>query len=205
VSYEFSRAGKGKRGYEPEQVNEFLAFAREQFANPASQLLSAEAVRTTRFKLVSNGYSISTVDAAMEKLEDVFAERELERTIQVVGQIRFTELLTEGQEILLNRVARKRRRKFKGRGFPYRGYNKRQVDKFCSQVATHLNQDEDLSVKQVRLIAFKVQRGGYAEYQVDAFIEKLVEVLQRELILKKVGSQPSSYPANPYSSPINFN
>jgi DivIVA domain-containing protein len=43
-------------------------------------------------------------------------------------------------------------------------------------------------VKQVRLIAFKTQRGGYAEYQVDAFIEKVVEVLQRESILEKANS-----------------
>ncbi len=186
MSYEFSRAGDRKRGYDPEQVNAFLAFAKDQFSNPLSQHLTAESVRTTRFKLVKNGFSISAVDAAMEKLEDVFASRELEQTVQVIGIQAFKNLLGEGQELLANRVARKRRRKFKHRSFPYRGYNRRQVDKFCIQVATHLVDGSELSVKQVRLIAFKTQRGGYAEYQVDAFIEKFVEVLQRENIIEKI-------------------
>jgi len=185
VSYQFSRAGKTKPGYEPEQVNEFLVFAKDQFSNPESQLLTAELIRATRFRLEKNGYSISAVDAAMEKLEDVFASRELERTIQIIGLQAFNALLQLGQELLENRISKRSRRRFKRRSFPYRGYNRRQVDIFCSQVATHLNQSSELTVKQVRLVAFKTQRGGYAEYQVDAFIEKLVEVLQRESILEK--------------------
>ncbi|MEI8231451.1 MAG: DivIVA domain-containing protein [Actinomycetes bacterium] len=188
MSYQFSRVGKSKRGYEIEQVNEFLIFAKDQFANPEGELLTAESVRATRFKLEKNGYSISAVDAAMEKLEDVFAGRELERTIQVIGVQEFKDLLKLGQELLANRVAKKSRRRFKRRSFPYRGYNRRQVDNFCLEVATHLNQSTELTVKQVRLVAFKTQRGGYAEYQVDAFIAKLVEVLQRESILEKTSN-----------------
>ncbi len=188
MSYEFSRAGKRKRGYDLAQVNEFLVFAREQFSNPESTILSAESIRSVRFKLVKDGYSISAVDAAMEKLEDVFAARELERSIRVVGLEEFNTLFAEGKELLLNRLANRKRKKFKRRGFPYRGYNRRQVEKFCSLVATHLSNDTELTVKQVRLIAFKTQRGGYAEYQVDAFIEKVVEVLQRESILEKANS-----------------
>lgn len=188
MSYEFSRAGKRKRGYEPGQVNEFLVFAKEQFAQPESQLLTAESVRATRFKLEKDGYSVSAVDAAMEKLEDVFAGRELERTIQVIGLQEFKDLFQEGQALLANRLAMRSRRRFKRRSFPYRGYNRRQVDNFCSQVATHLDQSAELTVKQVRLVAFKTQRGGYAEYQVDAFIARLVEVLQRESILEKTSN-----------------
>lgn len=188
MSYEFSRAGKRKLGYDPTQVNEFLVFAREQFSNPENDILSAEAIRLVRFKLVKDGYSISAVDAAMEKLEDVFAARELERSIRAVGIVEFKALFDSGRDLLQNRVAGKRRKKFKHRGFPYRGYNRRQVDKFCSLVATHLSNDTELTVKQVRLVSFKTQRGGYAEYQVDAFIEKVVEVLQRESIIEKANS-----------------
>lgn len=188
MSYEFNRSGKRRRGYDTEQVNGFLAFAREQFANPSDSLLTAESVRTTRFKLVRNGYSISAVDAAMEKLEDVFASRELEKTIEVIGLHAFKELLINGQELLANRVGKGFRRKFKRRSLPYRGYNRKQVDRFCKEVSRHLKQSEDLSVRQVRLVTFKTQRGGYAEYQVDAFIEKVIEVLQRESILEKISN-----------------
>jgi len=185
VSYEFNRSGKRKRGYDTEQVNEFLAFARDQFANPTDSLLTAESVRTKRFKLVKNGYYIAAVDSAMEKLEDVFASRELEKTIELSGLDEFKEQLVSGQELLIRRASKGFRRKFKRRFFFFRGYNRKQVDRFCKKVSRHLKRGDDLSVRQVRLATFKAQRGGYAEYQVDAFIEKVIEVLQREAILEK--------------------
>lgn len=185
MSYEFNRAGAKKLGYNPDQVSQFLEFAKTQYANPDGDHISAASIRITRFRLVKNGYSISAVDAAMEKLEDVFAARELERALQRIGLTDFKAQLFEGQELLANRVARNPRKRFRRRAFLYRGYSIRQVDNFCSQVETHIDQTRLLTVKDVRLIAFKTQRGGYAEYQVDAFIEKLVEVLQRESILTK--------------------
>jgi len=185
VSYEFNRAGVKKLGYNPEQVNTFLEFAKTQYANPDGEHISAASIRITRFRLVKNGYSISAVDSAMEKLEDVFAARELERTLHKIGLADFKAELFAGQELLANRIARKPKKRFRRRAFLYRGYSLKQVDEFCSQVETHIDQSTALTVKAVRLIAFRTQRGGYAEYQVDAFIEKLVEVLQRESILAK--------------------
>ena len=182
MSFSFSRAGVRKLGYEPNQVDEFIRSAREQFLNPQANELDAGSVRTARFEVVKNGYSISAVDSAMEKLEDVFAARELEESIESVGLDEFRRLLKEGVDLLLSRATRRRGKRFTRRKWPNRGYNVGQVDKFCSQIATHLNQGKELTVRQVRLAVFKTQRGGYAEYQVDAFIERLVEVLQRESI-----------------------
>lgn len=188
MSYQFKLAGKRKLGYEPNQVNEFLDFAKEQFANLESELIDAKSLRNTRFRLVKNGYSISAVDAAMEKLEDVFATRELERSAANDGIHTFENHLQEGMELISNRVKRKKGRRFKRRFYLYRGYNRRQVDSFCAEVAAHLELKKELAVRAVRLTTFRTQRGGYAEYQVDAFIEKLVEVLQREDILKTFDS-----------------
>jgi len=184
VSFAFSKSGS-KPGYVPSQVDAFLASAREQFLNPDNHSIDAAAVRSARFELVKNGYSISAVDAAMEKLEDVFAERELEGTLASIGLAEFTALLDEGLELLKVRASRVRGKRFSRRNWPNRGYNRKQVDAFCSRISTHLNEGAELSVKEVRLAVFKTQRSGYAEYQVDAFIEKLVEVLQRENILSK--------------------
>jgi len=184
VSFAFSKSGS-KLGYVPSQVDAFLASAREQFLNPQSQSIDAATVRSARFELMKDGYSISAVDAAMEKLEDVFAERELDRSLALVGRAEFTALLDEGMELLRARAARVRGKRFSRRSWPNRGYNCKQVDAFCSRISTHLNEGAELSVREVRLAVFKTQRSGYAEYQVDAFIEKLVEVLQRENILSK--------------------
>ena len=184
MSFAFSRSGS-KLGYVPSQVDAFLASARQQYLDPQSQTMDAASVRSARFELVKDGYSISAVDTAMEKLEDIFAERELERIYNSVGHQDFVRLLDEGIDLLRARTSRAKGKHFSKRKWPNRGYNRKQVDQFSSRIATHLNQGEELSVKEVRLAVFKTQRGGYAEYQVDAFIEKLVEVLQRESILSK--------------------
>jgi DivIVA domain-containing protein len=184
VSFAFSKSGS-KLGYVPSQVDAFLASARQQYLDPQSQTMDAASVRSARFELVKDGYSISAVDTAMEKLEDIFAERELERIYNSVGHQDFVRLLDEGLDLLRARTSRAKGKHFSKRKWPNRGYNRKQVDQFSSRIATHLNQGEELTVKEVRLAVFKTQRGGYAEYQVDAFIEKLVEVLQRENILSK--------------------
>jgi DivIVA domain-containing protein len=184
VSFAFSRSGS-KLGYVPSQVDSFLSSARQQYLDPQSQTMDAASVRSARFELVKDGYSISAVDTAMEKLEDIFAGRELERIYNSVGHQDFVRLLDEGLELLRARTSRPKGKHFSKRKWPNRGYNRKQVDQFSSRIATHLNQGEELTVKEVRLAVFKTQRGGYAEYQVDAFIEKLVEVLQRESILSK--------------------
>ena len=184
MSFAFSKSGS-KLGYVPSQVDQFLATARQQYIDPQSQIMDAADVRSARFELVKDGYSISAVDTAMEKLEDVFAERELERTFGLVGHTDFKLLLDEGLQLLRDRAGRAKGKRFAKRNWPNRGYNRKQVDAFCSRISTHLNQGEALTVKEVRLAVFKTQRSGYAEYQVDAFIEKLVEVIQRESILSK--------------------
>lgn len=184
MSFAFSKSGS-KLGYVPSEVDAFLASAREQYLNPYNKIMDAATVRSARFELTKDGYSISAVDTAMEKLEDIFAERELEQTFTAVGQAEFIRLLDEGLELLRTRTSRAKGKHFAKRKWPNRGYNRKQVDLFSSRIATHLNQGEELTVKEVRLAVFKIQRGGYAEYQVDAFIEKLVEVLQRESILSK--------------------
>jgi DivIVA domain-containing protein len=166
------------------QVDEFLEKARDQYNNPAKELVSVFDVRAARFGLVKNGYSISVVDAALEKLEDTFAEREYQREVKKTGYFEFTEDLKELKEMVLRRTNKKRGRKFSRRIWPNRGYSVREVDKFCSYLGKIQDTKADLSVKEIRIATFKSKRGGYAEYQVDAFLEKVVEVLQREAAIK---------------------
>lgn len=186
MSYQFNRAGKRKLGYNIAQVDEFLKLAREQYANSSKSLMSALDVRTTRFELERNGYSISVVDAALEKLEDVFAANEFGQELAKIGYFEFTEDLAHVKKLVIERCKRKNKRKFKRRIWPNRGYSTKQVDKFCSQLGNSLENKAKLTVKELRIATFKSKRGGYAEYQVDAFLEKVVEALQREQALQKV-------------------
>ena len=184
MSTSFKRSGRRKLGYDINQVDEFLQAAREQYNDSSKELITVFDVRTARFELVRNGYSISVVDSALEKLEDAFAERQYQREVKTSGYFEFTEDLKELKEMALARSQRKRGRKFSRRVWPNRGYSVREVDKFCSYLGNKLDSKANLTVKEVRIATFKAKRGGYAEYQVDAFLEKVVEVLQRETAVK---------------------
>ena len=186
MSDKFPRAKK--LGYSVAQVEQFLALAKDQFLNPNSTEMDVKTVRGIRFDLEKNGYSISTVDSAMEKLDDVFAQRELERKFDLMGYESFLAETNELRDLLLSRVARNKGKRFAKRAWPLRGYNLKQVDSLCSLLTNHLNQSSPLALRDVRLSVFKPKRGGYAEYQVDAFIDRIVELLQREVILNKVSS-----------------
>ncbi len=186
MSYQFNRAGKRKLGYNIAQVDEFLALARKQYADSSKSLVSAMDVRTTRFELEKNGYSISVVDAALEKLEDVFAANEFGLELHKTGYFEFSEDLANVKMLVLARCNRRNKRKFKRRIWPNKGYSTKQVDKFCSQLGNTLETKANLTVKEVRTATFKSKRGGYAEYQVDAFLEKVVETLQRDQAIQKV-------------------
>ena len=185
MSYAFIRSGKRKRGYKISQVDEFLKLAREQYTDTSKALLTSMDVRTTRFELERNGYSISVVDAALEKLEDVFAANEYGQELLKIGYVDYTENLSDLKKLVLARCNRPRRRKFSKRLWPNRGYSTKQVDKLCSQLGKSLENKAKLTVKELRIATFKSRRGGYAEYQVDVFLEKVVETLQREQALQK--------------------
>jgi hypothetical protein len=79
MSFTFPRVDAKKPGYSPEQVDQFLTRARAQFNNPVDGGVTAHDVRNTEFDLVHGGYSPEVIDGAMDKLEDSFASREIQR------------------------------------------------------------------------------------------------------------------------------
>lgn len=185
MSYAFVQSGKKKLGYDISQVDEFLNLARQQYNEPSRQLVTSLDVRSIRFKLVKNGYSISVVDAALEKLEDAFAASEFNKEVISLGFFEFEEDLDNLRKELLARCNRPNKKKFSKRKYPNKGYNVKQVDELCSQLGKSLETKADLVVKEVRTATFKSKRGGYAEYQVDAFLESVVESIQRQQAIQK--------------------
>jgi DivIVA domain-containing protein len=185
VSYAFVQSGKKKLGYAIAEVDAFLELARQQYNDPSRQLVRALDVRSIRFKLVKNGYSMPVVDVALEKLEDSFAASEFTKEVNKQGFFEFEENLDNLRKELFARCSRASRKKFSKRKFPNKGYYVKQVDEFCSQLGVSLETKGDLSVKEVRTATFKSKRGGYAESQVDAFLESVVESIQRQQAIQK--------------------
>lgn len=166
-------------GYQPAEVNEFVAKLREQYLAPESTSLTALQIRGQEFSLARGGYQIDLVDAAIDRLEDKFAEREISR---MLAQSRDSVLERSAQirELLSSRVSRPSKSRFSRTGLFLRGYDPRQVDSFVDQVSHHLAGRADLELSKVRRAVFRSSRNGYHESKIDAFIDRVIELLQIE-------------------------
>ncbi len=182
MNYKLPKSGN-HRGYEIAEVDHFLAEAKEQFDLISGGTMTAESVRAKRFALVSNGYSISAVDAALDRIEDVFAERELRHKLLIEGKAAFEARMQTQREVIDSRIGRSRGRRFKRRSLFNRGYSPREVDALVDMVALHFEGKMPITEREVRLTVFRLKRGGYAEFQVDAFIDRVIEVLQFQRLL----------------------
>jgi DivIVA domain-containing protein len=180
VSYSFPTSAPKQLGYEKAQVDQFVAKARAQYSDISLEVVTANLLRNTEFDLVNGGYEIISVDTAMDRLEDAFAAREINHQKQAGGQAAIEDRLMRITEIVYGRILRPNRKKFSNVGLLLRGYNRKQVDSLCEQVSAHLYSGVPLQLNVVRRAIFKADRGGYVESQVDAFIDRVIEILQIE-------------------------
>lgn len=180
MSFTFKSASKRTLGYNQAQVDDFVARARAQFADPSSAVVAADAVRSIEFDLVKGGYLIEPVDAAIERLEETFAAREILKQKVDAGAYALDDRLARVTDLVRGRIGRPKGKKFSNTGWLLRGYSRKQVDALCERIARHLDSGAQLSAAEVRRSIFQAKRGGYAESQVDAFIDRVIEVLQIE-------------------------
>ncbi len=180
MTKKFTLAKGRKHGYSVEQVDAFVEMARQQYEKPEGYLLASERVRETEFDLVRGGYDVIEVDSALDRIEDVLADRELKRKRESRGEHALVDQLQRTSEIVKTRAERPKKKRFERVSWPARGYNRKQVDVLCNLVLEHLVNSEPLTMSEVRRIVFSAQRGGYAENQVDAFIDRVIQILHIE-------------------------
>lgn len=166
-----------ERGYEPEQVDAFLDSARASFESDDAEALTASDVRQTAFRLVKRGYRIDAVDAAMGRIEDAFAARERERALSQAGARAWVGTSRELAQEVLDRLSRPEGERFRRVTRMRYGYRVDEVDLVSDRIARYLETGEQLTVEQVRTVAFRMQRGGYEETQVDAVLDAVIEVM----------------------------
>lgn len=179
MSTTFPRARNSRKGYDIEQVEDFLEEARRAYAaEPGSPVVvSSTSIRTMAFELEKGGYSAVHVDAALERLEDAFAGRERERAIQAQGdEAWYSEARSTAQEIL-NRLARPTGHRFDRVSFLSKGYHRKDVDAFAERLTQYFQQGKPLSVDEVRAIAFRQKSGGYRETQVDYLLDSVITIM----------------------------
>lgn len=179
----FPKSGAKVLGYEPGQVDAVVNQARVQFGEPNSSIIDARELRLAQFDLVEDGYLISEVDAALDRLDDAFALREKQRLFNQLGPIAAGERVDEIRRLLKGRVRRPKGKRLGRQNWFGKGYSVGEVDHLMSRVAATLQGKDAITVQELRDAAFKPKWGGYIENQVDSFIDKTIEYLQ----LSKLG------------------
>ena len=168
-----------KRGYDIDEVEDFLEEARRAYSSPLTEnaVINAESIRTTAFSMRRGGYSATHVDAALERLEDAFATREREQAIHAMGEGAWHQETRSIAQEVVNRLSRPQRHRFDRAGFMVNGYRRKDVDGLADRILDHLVSGAPLEAKDIRLAAFRPQRGGYKEAQVDLLLDSVIDVM----------------------------
>ncbi|WP_240739919.1 DivIVA domain-containing protein [Leucobacter triazinivorans] len=176
----FPLASGSQRGYAPEQVDDFLARARAAYegATGEPETMTAEEVRRTAFAVKRGGYAPRYVDAALDRLEEVFFERRRRALLREQGEDAWwaetRQLLSE----VRGRIQRARGRRFRRRGMFATGYRRSQVDAFLDRISEMFERRElALQPAEVRDVVFHSEWRGYDEDQVDALLDAVVELI----------------------------
>ncbi|WP_309129157.1 DivIVA domain-containing protein [Microbacterium sp.] len=165
-----------QKGYHRAAVDTFLESARAAFENERADF-SADDVRVASFPLVRNGYVVTDVDAALGRVEDAFAARAREQAVRTLGVEAWVARAREEAQVILDHLGRPAGHRFDRTGILTFGYRVDEVDHVAERISAFLRDGEELTVEQVRSAAFRMQRGGYREEQVDALLDATVEVM----------------------------
>ena len=176
----FPLATKRQYGYNPDQVEKFLDHARATYEGAARTgvVMTSEDVRRMSFAVKRGGYSARYVDAAMDRLEEVFFERERRVRMRADGEDAWWDETRALLSEVRARLQRPRGKRFRRRGIFATGYRRSQVDAFLDRVSEMFeNRELGLAPSEVRDVVFHSQWRGYDEEQVDALLDGVVELI----------------------------
>ena len=174
----FPKTQGREKGYQPKQVDEFLNRARTAYEDNAAKPLTASDVRNLAFKMQRHGYVPRYVDAALDRLEDVFFERERRSQMRELGEDEWWRATRGLLSEVRGRIDRPRGKRFRHRGILARGYRRSQVDAFLDRIGEMFhNREVSVTSSEVREVVFHPQWRGYDEEQVDALLDALVDII----------------------------
>jgi DivIVA domain-containing protein len=178
VSATFPKVTGSQRGYDVQQVEEFLKEARRAYSEDSSdESVRAESIRHTAFTMVKGGYAPQAVDSALERLEDAFATRERDRVLRETGDETWFSEARALAEAIVNRLERPEGRRFDRVTVLSVGYHPKDVDRMVTRLKGYFSDGRPLSIEDVRTSVFRPKRGGYREGQVDLVLDSVVDVM----------------------------
>lgn len=177
----FLRVRRDEYGYNTRQVDQFLQRAHDYYSSAASDdpVMTSQEVRATAFDPARGGYEAQAVDAALDRIEDVFAQRERDALIADKGEEAWLRRIGKFSAVLRARLHRGDTERFRRPRKNVRSYTMAEVDELCRLLLGYFEDDKPLSVDIVRRAVFTPAPGrqGYEESQVDAFLDRVVELM----------------------------
>jgi DivIVA domain-containing protein len=164
------------RGYDRTQVEEFFDRAKQVWdAGGPPGAVSSWHIRTVGFDLRRDGYSVPDVDAALDRIEDAFAQRELRYDPVDAAEV---------EHAIMQVLSAPDGERFPRESGLRLGYRRRDVDRLCRAVYRHLVHGAALEVDDVRRAVFRAGHGGagYREAAVDLFCDQVVDVMRRRAL-----------------------
>ena len=175
----FTETSGRKLGYNPEQVDLFMEKARAAFEEAEGhEPVSSREIRSKGFDLVKHGYEPDQVDGALDRLEDVFVDRERQRGIAQLGEAEWLRQAQSQASAVVARLQRPRGERFRRGGLLTVGYDVKQVDALGDRIVEVFTVGGELTISELRDAVFLRKSRGYDEAQVDALLDAVVEVLQ---------------------------
>ncbi len=175
-SASFPVLGRREKGYQRAAVDAFLGRARRAFEDEAEGIDAAD-IRAASFPLVRGGYQIAAVDAALARVEEAFALRERANAVAARGASVWVGQARTDAQVILEHLSRPQGHRFARTGLLTFGYRVDEVDHVAKRIVRFLRDGDALSAEQVRQTAFRMQRRGYREEQVDALLDATIDVL----------------------------
>jgi len=172
----FPVLSRREKGYQRAAVDTFLGRARGAFEHGEDGIGSAD-IRAASFPLVRGGYDIAAVDAALSRVEEAFAQQERARAVAVEGASEWVGRARADAQVILDHLSRAPGRRFARTGMLTFGYRVDEVDHVAKRIVRFLRDGDALTAEQVRQTAFRMQRRGYREEQVDALLDATIDVL----------------------------
>jgi len=170
------RTGRLRRGYRHDEVDAFLAHAARALAGPS---LTSAQVRSVGFSSAFGGYDVGATDAVLARVEDLLAGRERAQALAAPDRRRWAERAAGLSAAVHGRLGEPAGERFpRGHGLR-RGYRPADVDELCDLLHRHLTGGQRLRAADVRQALFRPARGrrGYREAPVDAFLDRVVELM----------------------------
>lgn len=168
------------QGYDLQQVDALMARVKTQYENPNLELVTATMLTVAKFDLVQGGYQIPAVDAAIARVADTFEQREIERSIRLLGRGAVgAELAANLRQIkaILEAPAKERFAQTRN------GYSQKAVNNLLKRISVKRSMLIAPDAFEIRTISLGRSGSGLDRDQVDGFLALIVSAIHTQSLL----------------------